>query len=106
MDCSFCGRGIRKGLDSIYVTAKGKVFHFCSSKCEKNRLKLGRSRRKTKWTTSYRKEKEARLKLLKEGVKEDIIGEKAEKAETKEAVRYVKMMNLKLMLPTIKLNIR
>lgn len=75
MECSFCGREIRRGLESIYVTSKGKMLYFCSSKCDKNLLKLGRSRRRTKWTKTYRKEKEARLKLLKEGVKPDKIRE-------------------------------
>lgn len=52
----------------MYVTVKGKVFNFCSSKCDKNMLKLGRSNRRVGWTKTYRKEKDARLKLLKEGV--------------------------------------
>ncbi len=37
----------------MYVKKDGTIFHFCSTKCEKNALKLGRSRRKTKWTVRY-----------------------------------------------------
>ena len=73
MECSFCGKDIRKESLSIYVNSKGKMFYFCSSKCDRNRLKLKRSRRKTKWTKSYRKEKAVRLKLLSEGKKTDEI---------------------------------
>jgi len=68
----------------MYVTVKGKVFNFCSSKCDKNMLKLGRSNRRVGWTKTYRKEKDARLKLLKEGVGQQKIRELEKKAEKKE----------------------
>lgn len=83
MDCSFCGVEIRKGLDSIYVTSKGRMYHFCSSKCEKNLLKLGRSNRRVRWTNAYRREKEARLKLLKEGLTQEEIKKLEKKEEEK-----------------------
>lgn len=54
----------------IYVSKSGKAFYFCSSKCEKNMLKLGRSVRKVRWTKAYREEKKARLKLLAHGTKD------------------------------------
>lgn len=84
MECSFCGRDIRKGLDSIYVTSKGRMHHFCSSKCEKNMLKLKRNVRKVKWTKAYRREKEARLKLLKEGLTQEEVKRLQEKTGGKE----------------------
>jgi large subunit ribosomal protein L24e len=84
MECTFCGRDIRKGSESMYVTSKGKLYYFCSSKCEKNLLKLGRSKRKAKWTATYAKEKEARLRLLKEGVKPEEIKKLEKKAEVEE----------------------
>jgi len=62
MECSFCGKDIEQGTETIFVTKKGKVFYFCSSKCEKNLLKLGRKPRKIKWTEAYRAEKAIRLK--------------------------------------------
>jgi large subunit ribosomal protein L24e len=81
MECSFCGREIRKGLESNYVTSKGKIHSFCSSKCEKNMLKLRRNKRNVKWTEEYRREKEARLKLLKQGVPQEKIKELEKAAE-------------------------
>lgn len=47
--CSFCGEKIAKGTGKMFVFTTGKVFHFCSSKCEKNMLKLKRKARNLKW---------------------------------------------------------
>ena len=47
--CSFCGKEIEKGTGKVVVSPKGKTYHFCSSKCEKNMLKLKRTPRKVKW---------------------------------------------------------
>ena len=66
MDCSFCNADIEKGTEKIYVTSRGGMLYFCSNKCEKNMLKLRRKARKVKWTREYRKEKDARLKVLAE----------------------------------------
>jgi large subunit ribosomal protein L24e len=33
----------------MYVKKDGTIYLFCSSKCEKNRIKLGRVSRKVKW---------------------------------------------------------
>ena len=84
MECSFCGREIRKGLESNYVTSKGKIHSFCSSKCEKNQLKLKRNKRNVKWTKEYRKEKEVRIRLLKQGVAPEKIKELEKTAENPE----------------------
>ncbi|MBD3262590.1 MAG: hypothetical protein GF334_13135 [Candidatus Altiarchaeales archaeon] len=65
MDCSFCGKQIPQGTEAIYVTKAGSAHYFCSSKCEKNQIKLKRNPRKVRWTESYRKEKQMRLKTLK-----------------------------------------
>ncbi|MBN2251691.1 MAG: hypothetical protein JW724_06430 [Candidatus Altiarchaeota archaeon] len=62
MDCSFCGGGIPRGTDTIYVTKRGKALYFCSSKCEKNMLKLKRKPRKTRWAEDYRAEKAIRIR--------------------------------------------
>jgi len=64
MMCSFCGDDVEEGTEKIFVTLKGKAHYFCSSKCEKNMLKLGRKARKVKWTKEYRSEKDIRLKAL------------------------------------------
>ncbi|MFA6072699.1 MAG: 50S ribosomal protein L24e [Candidatus Woesearchaeota archaeon] len=52
--CDFCNYEIERGTGKMYVKNDGKIFHFCSSKCEKNQLKLGRKPRKTKWTNEFR----------------------------------------------------
>jgi len=53
--CSFCGEEIEPGTGKMFVKKDGKTFYFCSSKCEKNMLKLGRNPRKLKWTKYYGK---------------------------------------------------
>ncbi len=63
--CSFCGREIEPGTGKMYVLKDGTVYYFCSSKCQKNMLKLHRIPRKVRWTQAYRKEKEIRLHLLR-----------------------------------------
>ena len=55
--CSFCGYAIERGTGKIYVKSDGKVLPFCSMKCEKNSIKLGRKPRKLKWTAFYEKGK-------------------------------------------------
>ncbi len=57
MKCSFCDTEITKGTGKIYVKTDGKVLYFCSSKCEKNFLKLKRKPRTTTWTGEYMKVK-------------------------------------------------
>ena len=56
-NCSFCGEAIPKGTGKIYVKKDGKVLNFCSMKCEKNMLKLGRKPRNTRWTNEFMEEK-------------------------------------------------
>ena len=53
--CSFCGLDLAKGTGLMYVTKEGTLYYFCSSKCEKNTIKLGRSGKEHKWTTRYKK---------------------------------------------------
>ncbi len=57
MNCSFCGKEIKKGIGVMFVKKDGTIFNFCSSKCEKNQLKLKRNPRNTKWTKEYHKQK-------------------------------------------------
>ena len=46
--CSFCSKSFAaKG--KIFVQKTGKIFRFCSSKCERNMLKLKREPRNVKW---------------------------------------------------------
>ena len=53
--CDFCDETLKPGTGMIYVKKDGKVIHFCSRKCEKNRIKLGRRAKDTKWTKKYQK---------------------------------------------------
>ncbi|WP_457554539.1 50S ribosomal protein L24e [Candidatus Pyrohabitans sp.] len=48
-ECSFCRREIEPGTGKMYVKKDGTIYYFCSSKCEKNMLKLGRNPRKVRW---------------------------------------------------------
>jgi large subunit ribosomal protein L24e len=57
--CSFCKNNIEKGTGKIYVKIDGKILHFCSNKCEKNLLKLGRKSRTTEWTQEYQELKKS-----------------------------------------------
>ncbi len=54
-NCSFCGKRIEKATGKIFVLNTGKSLHFCSSKCEKNQLKLKRKARHLKWTKFFEK---------------------------------------------------
>lgn len=56
-NCSFCGNEITKGTGKIFVYNTGKILNFCSSKCEKNMLKLKRTPHRFKWTKFYEKGK-------------------------------------------------
>ena len=62
---SFSGKPIPKGQGLMYVRKDGTVFWFANRKSEKNFNKLGRIPAKTKWTDTYHKEKNIRLKAGK-----------------------------------------
>jgi len=48
-ECIFCGIQIPPGTGMLFVKNDGKLFHFCSKKCEKNKMKLGRKPSNMKW---------------------------------------------------------
>ena len=54
-DCSFCEKKMEKGTGKIFVFKTGKILNFCSSKCEKNMLKLKRKARNLKWASKKKK---------------------------------------------------
>lgn len=54
--CNFCGKSIEKGTGKIFVYTSGKTVNFCSTKCEKNLLKLKRKPLNIRWTLEYRRE--------------------------------------------------
>ena len=49
MKCSFCSIVVEKGTGKMHIHSTGKILYFCSNKCEKNMLKLGRDPRNFKW---------------------------------------------------------
>ncbi|KXA89412.1 50S ribosomal protein L24 [candidate division MSBL1 archaeon SCGC-AAA259D14] len=48
--CSFCGEKIIPGKGKMFVRKDGTILYFCSSKCEKNMLKLKRKPENLEWT--------------------------------------------------------
>jgi len=48
--CAFCNTQIEVGTGKMFIYVSGKFDYFCSKKCEKNMLKLGRNPKQFKWT--------------------------------------------------------
>ncbi len=59
MQCTFCGHPIAIGTGMMYVKTDGRIFYFCSSKCEKHLLKLKHNPRKSRWTAEHQRLKTA-----------------------------------------------
>lgn len=55
--CSFCGNDIEPGTGKMFIRRDGTIHFFCSSKCERNLLHLGRVPRWTRWTKHFRRAK-------------------------------------------------
>ena len=55
MKCTFCGDQIERGTGKMFIKKDGKIFNFCSSKCQKNMLKLHRKPRTVGWTEEGQK---------------------------------------------------
>ncbi len=53
LTCSFCGKQIDPGTGLMYVRNDNQRSYFCSRRCERNMLRLGRKARKMKWTLFY-----------------------------------------------------
>jgi len=62
--CTFCGIEIEPGTGRMYIKKDGVVYNFCTSKCFKNMVILGRVPRRTTWTQYYAREKQIRMKGL------------------------------------------
>ncbi len=60
--CTFCGTDIEPGTGRMYIKKDGVVYNFCTSKCFKNMIVLGRVPRRTTWTRYYEREKGVRMK--------------------------------------------
>ena len=53
--CSFCGNVLLRGTGLMFVKKDGAVYFFCSHKCEKNMLDMGRSPQAKKWALAWQK---------------------------------------------------
>jgi large subunit ribosomal protein L24e len=82
--CTFCGEEIEPGTGRMYIKKDGVVFNFCTSKCFKNMIQLGRVPRRTTWTQYYAREKQIRMKGAPAPVAEAPRARKVKKAEPKE----------------------
>lgn len=51
--CTFCGNIIPFGTGKMFVKKDGRVNYFCSSKCEKNMIKLNKKPYETRWTAIF-----------------------------------------------------
>ncbi len=58
--CKFCGAEIGPGKGWMYVLADGTIWYFCSSKCAKNMLRLGRKPERVRWTAKAMELKQKR----------------------------------------------
>ena len=60
-NCSFCGSPIEAGTGKMYIRRDATVFHFCSSKCQRNQVDLGRVNRHVRWTQAAEEHKSERV---------------------------------------------
>ncbi len=49
--CSFCKHELERATGKMYVRRDGSALYFCSTKCQRNMMKLGRSPRNVLWLT-------------------------------------------------------
>lgn len=76
--CVFCGRDEDSFRGLHLLKNDGSVSYFCSGKCRKNAIHLGRDKRRVKWTEAYK------IKLAEEIEKTK---SEAKKAEDKKAAK-------------------
>lgn len=98
--CTFCGDEIEPGTGRMYIKKDGVVYNFCTSKCFKNMIVLGRVPRRTTWTQYYAREKQIRMRGAPEVApeppkarkvkKEEAMAEKKAEPKREEAKRALK----------------
>jgi large subunit ribosomal protein L24e len=81
--CTFCGDEIEPGTGRMYIKKDGVIFNFCTSKCFKNLVVLGRVPRRTTWTRYYEREKQVRMKGLPGAEPQPAKARKLKKVEEK-----------------------
>jgi large subunit ribosomal protein L24e len=56
-NCSFCGKPVEAGTGKLYIKRDASVYNFCSSKCQRNQVELGRVNRHVGWTKAFAEHK-------------------------------------------------
>lgn len=56
--CVFCGKEEQAFRGLHLIKNDGSISYFCSNKCRLNAIKLGRDRRKVRWTEAFNLKKE------------------------------------------------
>jgi large subunit ribosomal protein L24e len=64
-NCTFCGNSIEAGTGKMYIRRDSTVFQFCSSKCQRNQVTLGRVNRHVRWTKAAEEHKGERVQAVK-----------------------------------------
>ena len=55
--CVFCGRE-QEDFKGVYlIKNEGIAVYYCSSKCRKNHIKLGRDKRRIRWTEAFHEQR-------------------------------------------------
>lgn len=85
MQCTFCAAAIPRGTGMMYVKVDGRIYYFCSSKCEKNMIALHRNPRKIRWTGEHHRLKDVEKTSGEAKTQKPAKEPKAKKAEKKEA---------------------
>ncbi len=55
--CIFCGCEQEDFRGTYLIKNEGSVVYYCSSKCKKNHLKLGRDKRKIRWAEAFHEQR-------------------------------------------------
>ncbi len=66
--CVFCGCEQDDFRGTYLIKNDGTINYYCSLKCRKNHLKLGRDKRKLKWTVAFHESREKRRAAEKKNV--------------------------------------
>ncbi len=61
MKCSICKLNVPRGTGKMYVRNDGRIFYFCSSKCQKN-WTMGRVEKNLKWAMQEKADKGKKAK--------------------------------------------
>lgn len=66
--CVYCGKEYEDFTGTYLITNDGVMHYYCSLKCHKNHHKLGRDRRKVKWTRAFYESREKRYAAEKKAL--------------------------------------